>query len=33
LIDQYKWLDHVSELRDSDIKESRQYIESITTMF
>ena len=33
LIDQYEWLDHVGELRDSDIKESRQYIESITTMF
>jgi tryptophan halogenase len=33
LIDQYEWLDHVGELRDSDIKESRNYIESITTMF
>ena len=33
IIDQYEWLDHVDELRDSQVKESRQYIESITTMF
>lgn len=33
ITDQYEWLNHVDELRDSQVKESRQYIESITTMF
>ena len=33
IIDQYEWLDHAGELRDSEIQESRQYIESVTTMF
>ena len=33
IIDQYEWLDHAGELRDSEIQESRQYIESRTTMF